>query len=294
MIISEKDRQHAAHDLRVICDTYRDLCQKLAHVAFAGQGNHSNSKGCDLPTLVEIMMLSPSRKAAPIRRLAAVTLCRVLGGDTSLANQIFEIRRVQDSLRESGQEDHEARVFGRYVEQQNDATTTTLVLSEDEELRRMSIENRKRQYVMELEDIERRAKFRREEDEREAERMREEHKLKKEEQEREAERKREEHKLKKEEQEREAERKREEHKLKKDEQEKKHAAIMQELTLREDKTRQDHATFGITKVEQNAENKIKVEKMVEVGHISRNEGDRLLGVHRVMLRVSMSRILENK
>jgi hypothetical protein len=31
-----------------------------------------------------------------------------------------------------------------------------------------------------------------------------------------------------------------------------------------------------------------VEKMVEVGYISRNEGDRLLGVHRVMLRVSMS------
>jgi hypothetical protein len=302
MIISEKDRQNAAHDLRVICDKY-NLCKKLTHVAFGGQGNHSNSKGCDLPTLVEIMMLSPSQKGATIRRRAAVTLCRVLGGDTSLANQIFEIRRVQESLRESGQEDHEVRVFGRYVEQQSGATTTTLVLSEDEELRRMSIENRKRQYVMELEDIERRAKFRREKDEREAEWMCEEHKLKKEEQEREAERKREEHKLKKEEQEREAERKREEqeleaerkreeHKLKKDEQEKKHAAIMQELTLREDKTRQDHATFGITKVEQNAENKIKVEKMVEVGYISRNEGDRLLGVHRVMLKVSMSRILE--
>ena len=131
MIISEKDRQNAAHDLQSICDTYRDMCQKLTHVAFGGQGNHSNSKGCDLPTLVEIMMLSPSRKAAPIRRLAAVTLCRVLGGDTSLANQIFEIRRVQDALRESGQEDHEARVFGRYVEQQSSATNP----SEDEELR---------------------------------------------------------------------------------------------------------------------------------------------------------------
>jgi hypothetical protein len=275
MIISEKDRQNAAHDLRVICDTYRDVCQKLTHVAFGGQGSRPDSKGCDLPTLVEIMMLSPSQKRAPIRRLAAVTLCRVLGGDTSLANQIFEIRRVQEALRESGQEDHEARVFGRYVEQQQSgATTTTLVLSEDEELRRMSIENRKRQYVMELENIERRAKLRREEDEREAER------------------KREEHKLKKEEQEREAERKREEHKLKKEEQEKKHAAIMQELTLREDKTRQDHASFGITKAEQNAGNKIKVEKMVEAGYISRDEGDRLLGVHRMMLRVSISKILE--
>jgi hypothetical protein len=77
MIISEKDRQNAAHDLRVICDKYPDMCQKLTHVAFAGQGNHSNSKGCDLPTLVEIMMLSPSRKGATIRHLAAVTLCRI-------------------------------------------------------------------------------------------------------------------------------------------------------------------------------------------------------------------------
>jgi hypothetical protein len=63
MIISEKDRQNAAHDLRVICDKY-NLCKKLTHVAFGGQGNHSNSKGCDLPTLVEIMMLSPSQKGA--------------------------------------------------------------------------------------------------------------------------------------------------------------------------------------------------------------------------------------
>ncbi len=50
-------------------------------------------------------MLSPSsQKGATIRRRSTVTLCRVLGGDTSLANQIFEIRRVKESLRESGQE----------------------------------------------------------------------------------------------------------------------------------------------------------------------------------------------
>jgi hypothetical protein len=92
--------------------------------------------------------------------------------------------------------------------------------------------------------------------------------------------------------EREAEWKREEHKLKKEEQEKKHAAIMQELTLREDRTKQDHATFGIVKTRQDADNKIEVNKMIVAGYISRDEGDRLLGVHRVMFRVSMSKILE--
>lgn len=200
-----------------------------------------------------------------------MTLCRVLGGDTSLANHIFEIHRVQEALRESGQEDHEARVFGRYVEQQqqqqSSSSSAPINPSEDEELRRLRIENRKRQYATELEDIERGAKLRREEDERAA-------------------------KLRREEDERDAEQKREEHRLKKEEQEKKHAAVMQELTLREDKTKQDHATFGITKAEQNAENKIKVEKMVEAGHISRDDGDRLLGVHRVMLRMSISKIME--
>ena len=125
-----------------------------------------------------------------------------------------------------------------------------------------------------MEDLERRAKLRREEDERAA-------KLRREEDERDAEQKREEHKLKK-----------EEHKLKTEEQEKKHAAVMQELNLRENKTKQDHATFGIVKTKQDAENKIEVDKMIVSGYISRDEGDRLLGVQRVMLRVPISKILE--
>ena len=53
----------------------------MSHIAYGGQGSRPDSKGCDLPTLVEIMMLSPARKGAAVRRLAAVTLCRVLGGE---------------------------------------------------------------------------------------------------------------------------------------------------------------------------------------------------------------------
>jgi hypothetical protein len=117
MIMSDKNRNDAAEDLRIICERYADMKEKLLHIQFGGQGNHSNSKGCDLPTLVEIMMLSPSRKGAAIRRLAAVTLCRVLGGDTGLARQILDINRVQEHLKEN-EIPHPARVYGQYVEEQ--------------------------------------------------------------------------------------------------------------------------------------------------------------------------------
>jgi hypothetical protein len=112
-----KDRDHAGQDLRIICERYADIREKLRHIKFDGQGNHSNSKGCDLPTLVEIMMLSPSKKAAAIRRLAAVTLCRVLGGDIGLASQILKMNRVQEYLKEN-EIPHPVRVFGQYVEEQ--------------------------------------------------------------------------------------------------------------------------------------------------------------------------------
>jgi hypothetical protein len=118
MIMSDKNRHDSAEDLRIICERYADMGEKLRHICvFDGQGNHSNSKGCDLPTLVEIMMLSPSKKAAAIRRLAAVTLCRVLGGDVGLAKQILEINRVQDHMK-INEIPHPARVFGQYVKEQ--------------------------------------------------------------------------------------------------------------------------------------------------------------------------------
>jgi hypothetical protein len=46
--------------LRIICERYTDIREKLTNIQVNGRGNHSNSKGCDLPTLIEIMMLSPT------------------------------------------------------------------------------------------------------------------------------------------------------------------------------------------------------------------------------------------
>lgn len=247
MLMSEKNRNHAGEDLRLICVKFPDVHEKLVNIAYDDQGSRPDSKGCDLPTLLEIMMLSPSRNSGTLRRKIVVTFCRVLGGDATLANQILEIRRVQDALRESGQEDHPARAFGRYVEQ----TSST-----DSELSRLQTEQQKRQIELQIEDMERKAKLRREEDERQAE-------------------------LKK-----------QEFMAKKSEQELLHASTMQELTLREDKTRRDHLNYGIEKARQDVHNKATVTKMIEDGHISREEGDRLLGVQRVMLRVPMGKILE--
>lgn len=150
-------------------------------------------------------MLSTSRKGAVVRRFAATTVCRVLGGDVDLADKIFQIRHVQDALRAAGQEEHPARAFGRYVEQESSSST------DNTELNRLKTEQQKRQIELQIEDMERKAKIRREEDERQAE-------------------------LKKQEDERQAELKEQEFTAMKEEQVKKHISVMQELTLQEEHT----------------------------------------------------------
>ncbi len=158
VLVSGKDRNNAAEDLRAILLAYSDVNDNIVHVQFEVRGSRPDSKGCDLPTFVEIMMLSRSRAAAAVRRKAAEVLCRVLGGDVSLAERICQHRRVQEHLKESDPE-HPARVFGEYAEQhpEDDEAARRLrkerldreleeerALRRDQELRFEGLENKKR------------------------------------------------------------------------------------------------------------------------------------------------------
>ena len=69
----------------------------------------------DARGIVEIIMLLPGQQAARVRRTAAELLCRYLGGDLSLVNEICRNRDFQEELAIQNPDDAR-RVFGEAVE----------------------------------------------------------------------------------------------------------------------------------------------------------------------------------
>ena len=80
---------------------------------------------------MEIVMLLPGRHAARIRRQAAELLCRYLGGDLALVDEVCRNRGFQEQLAVQAPEDPR-RLFGEVVEATGgtvgSATTTQLDL----------------------------------------------------------------------------------------------------------------------------------------------------------------------
>ena len=66
---------------------------------------------------VEIVLLLPGKLASRLRRQAAELLCKFLGGDVSLIDQMISNRRLQDDLAKNAPADPR-RAFGEMVEQE--------------------------------------------------------------------------------------------------------------------------------------------------------------------------------
>ncbi|CAM9748500.1 unnamed protein product, partial [Ectocarpus sp. 12 AP-2014] len=62
------------------------IAERIDYIKINGKGN--TTPVCDSKTLVEIIWLLPSRAAKEFRRQSAHTITRVLGGDTSLCDEI--------------------------------------------------------------------------------------------------------------------------------------------------------------------------------------------------------------
>ena len=78
---------------------------------FPGRGQRDTPITC-VKGAVLIVMLLPGRTAAAVRRQAAGVLCRYLGGDLSLIDELSAIHLAQQDL-----DEHEpARLFGQQVE----------------------------------------------------------------------------------------------------------------------------------------------------------------------------------
>ena len=68
-------------------DKFPDLADKVAYIKFQGQGQRPTPVA-HLSTLLEIAWLCPGKRAKEFRRTGAVTMCRALGGDLSLVEEI--------------------------------------------------------------------------------------------------------------------------------------------------------------------------------------------------------------
>ena len=66
---------------------FPDVSGKLRYFKFPGQGQRLTPVA-PVPVLVEIAWLLPGKQAAEFRRQGARTLCRALGGDLSLVEEI--------------------------------------------------------------------------------------------------------------------------------------------------------------------------------------------------------------
>jgi len=90
---------------------YPDVSQEWCNFKFPGQGQRetpvTGARGA-----VELVMLLPGKAAARVRKAAAQTLVRYLGGDMSLVEEIAANRFAQETM----DDDDPMRIFGSTVE----------------------------------------------------------------------------------------------------------------------------------------------------------------------------------
>ena len=102
----------------MLLQRYPDVNGKTVHVKFPdyrGRRGQKNTAVTDASGIVEITMLLPGQQAARVRRQAADLLCRYLGGDLKIVDEVCAIRGLQEHLAEARPADPR-RVFGEAVD----------------------------------------------------------------------------------------------------------------------------------------------------------------------------------
>ena len=112
--ITGKDARHAAEDVRGLCFSYAEVDGISVHYRFPGRGQR-DTPVADVRGIVEIVMLLPGRQAARVRRQAAELLCRFLGEDLALVDEVCRNRGFQEELAVRAPEDPRG-LFGAIVE----------------------------------------------------------------------------------------------------------------------------------------------------------------------------------
>jgi len=88
-LITGTDQKTASTTFKRIVETYPNVSAGCGIHQFSGRGQRATPVA-HLSTLLEIAWLCPGKHAMEFRRTGAVTMCRALGGDLSLVEQIKE------------------------------------------------------------------------------------------------------------------------------------------------------------------------------------------------------------
>ena len=100
--------------LERVKESHPEVYPNWINFRFPGRGQR-DTPVVDVRGIVEIVMLLPGRHAARVRRQAAELLCRYLGGDLALVDEVCAIRGFQEELAVRAPEDPR-RLFGEVVE----------------------------------------------------------------------------------------------------------------------------------------------------------------------------------
>ena len=95
--ISGKEKNQASEDLRRISTRYPEVQAICLDFKFNGRGQRETPV-TDAKGIVEIIMLQTTKQAARVRRQAAELVCRYLGGDISLVDEVCRLRGFQEQL----------------------------------------------------------------------------------------------------------------------------------------------------------------------------------------------------
>ena len=116
--VTGKDARHAAEQLRRLVAQYPDVDSHCVHVKFPdsrGRKGQKDTPASGVRGVVEIVMLLQGHAAAKVRRQAAELLCRWLGGDLAIIDEVCALRGFQEELAIRAPEDPR-RLFGEAVE----------------------------------------------------------------------------------------------------------------------------------------------------------------------------------
>ena len=115
---------YASEAVRILCRSYPEVHEKIVDFKFPGKGQRKTPI-IDIQGAVELVLLLPGRYAAQVRRQAAELLCRWLGGDLSIIDEVCAIRGLQEQLAARAPEDPR-RMFAEAIEASSSPSSSQL------------------------------------------------------------------------------------------------------------------------------------------------------------------------
>ena len=109
-IVTGHNPQQAATTTQRLLEAYPEVSTSVTHFRFSGRGQRDTPVS-DVYGICDMVMVLPGKAAGRVRRQAATVLCRYLGGDLSMVDEIARNKLGQEHL----DDEHPARLFGQAV-----------------------------------------------------------------------------------------------------------------------------------------------------------------------------------